>query len=502
MLFAEEADGNLVPSVRASSTQTRDFFCPNCRKHISYVKQHERTYETGTTTVVSHFRHRSESQSDCDYPEDAEHSPESDVHTRMIIVGLDRLKGLCSNGESETPRFPAYAATDFDDEVWLNGSRTKQIGGHYLDAYIDFSEEDPKYGKGIILEAQYEGSKKPVKPTTHDYHDAGYSVVWAYERHYGDSHTVNLPDPLASSDDFPFKDDYRNAIDDGSLWRGTEIDRLFGDSGFDSELLDSLPESPDPSTATLLFDWNWEWYDQTHGAVSSQSNTPRSTSTPMSTSTTSGQSSSGPPISKLKDGQWPLRSSRDSKSPDCEGCNRVGAYHVSSKSSRYDYDLRLCKPCVDRTIDLIEQLKKKYRYEPETISAGLKHVPHFTRHEDCSFHDRILNEIPDSWWMNDTYPIDTSRLIRRDSDPTSCIGCDRNADRRIRSEAHDFNFPVCSLCNDRVYSFVIDVKDYHGDDVKSIKNAISYARRVAKREEDKLPLTPKYFQKHALACRV
>lgn len=380
MLFAEQADKSLIASVQVKSTWARDFFCPGCCNEVHYVSAHERSSESGDTFVSSHFRHSPNDRAECDYPDDANHTPESDFHARMVVIGLEGLKSRCKNGPAEVASvLPAYVNEDFDTGTRTGGSRTKAIGGHYPDAYIEFAEPDPVYGSGVVLEAQYKNHKKEIKTTTHDYHDAGYSVVWTHPQNYGGAYGVELPEILSATMDYPFYDEYIVAQANGNLWPGTEADNILNELP-DEFTLSILSDGPLDGEAGLCFRWNWSRYDRKYPSTPGLNVTPRSTSQQTHSK------------SEWERGRWPVKASSLSDDSDCEGCGRRGTFHITSASDEFRYDLKLCKVCLERIADMVKLLKQENSHDRSIIRRGLEYVPQIARREISALpDDELLN---------------------------------------------------------------------------------------------------------------
>ena len=374
MLFAEEAGEKLLASVQVKETWARDFFCPSCKKEVHYVEPHERSSGDESTFVSSHFRHNPGDRDECDYPDDVERRPESDTHARMVAIGLERLKSYCENGQNDiTSKFPAYSHTDLDTGIQTGGSRTKKIGGHHPDAYIAFSEPDTVFGAGVVLEAQYKNHKKDVRSITYDYQEAGFSVVWTRPPDYSGKYGMKLPEILPATMDYPFRNEYILDEASGELYPGTEIDNIVDELPGEFSL-SLLSDEPIDGNAKLCSRWDWSRYDRIH------SSTPGFVVNPPT-------SRSSQTKSKWESTRWPVQANSISEDEDCEGCGRKGTFHVTSKSGDFSYDIRLCKVCVDRIVDMVKDIKERNSQDRATVRRGLEYVPQVARRE--------IDDLPD-----------------------------------------------------------------------------------------------------------
>lgn len=135
--------------------------CPDCG---------ERMYPRGgdERVPIRHFAHHGQQTEDCS----GSPSPgESDRHAFLKGVAASRL------------------ATQFPDaKVNVEASIPVPPGGQKeerrADVAAQFRDNDPYWGKGLIVEVQYLNHTKNLLATTQDYLRAGYSVFWARPQNF------------------------------------------------------------------------------------------------------------------------------------------------------------------------------------------------------------------------------------------------------------------------------------------------------------------------------
>ena len=256
MLYAIQANGSPVAAPQVEDPWSREFSCPSCSRQVHRVRSHTRKINGRECYVPSHFGHNPVQDSDREEC-DGGSIPESDTHERMRVVAYEMLKDLCVNGSDSVPdRYPAYdpEATDMDTGLRSGGSKTKAINSRHPDAYLNFEEEHERLGNGIVLEAQYRHDAKDIRAVTHDYLNAGYSVVWARESDYeGGVSAMMLPDEIEATAPYPLYDDYLEA-DWDSLFPGTETEHPEMD--IPADIL--VPELNGMFADKATFLWAWD----------------------------------------------------------------------------------------------------------------------------------------------------------------------------------------------------------------------------------------------------
>lgn len=120
-----------------------------------------------TDGTARHFYHRT--GTDCS-------GGESDTHRKWKSLAVSALRQQFSDQMAM-----CAPEVEVDTEETLTASSIRRA-----DALLRFEEENPFYGKGIIVEVQYKNEAKDVQGTTHDYLATGYSVYWADDDSFGD----------------------------------------------------------------------------------------------------------------------------------------------------------------------------------------------------------------------------------------------------------------------------------------------------------------------------
>ena len=103
---------------------------------------------------------------------------ESATHARCVALAVAALKNQFKN---QSERYGAEILLDVSNSG--SGNKTRQA-----DALLQFKEENPYFGKGLIIEVQHRHHEKDIKSTTHDYLYTGYSVAWLSTTDFGEHH--------------------------------------------------------------------------------------------------------------------------------------------------------------------------------------------------------------------------------------------------------------------------------------------------------------------------
>jgi len=119
------------------------------------------------------------------YPRDGDHRARHFVHDS----GSDSCS-VAAGGESDThARCTALAVAALDEqfpdarrvgtEVTVDVAATATTPDtRRADAFLEFEDENPYFGAGLIIEVQHKHHSKDIEGTTHDYLSAGCSVAW------------------------------------------------------------------------------------------------------------------------------------------------------------------------------------------------------------------------------------------------------------------------------------------------------------------------------------
>ena len=92
-------------------------------------------------------------------------------------------KGNCEGETREHQKLKALGAHTLRERFPESTTKLeKQVPGtnRIADVILKFPIDSPKYGKGIIIEAQVKNKSKEIGRVTEEYHQAGYTVFWAY----------------------------------------------------------------------------------------------------------------------------------------------------------------------------------------------------------------------------------------------------------------------------------------------------------------------------------
>jgi len=173
-------DGVIV--VPAQIEDGRAVECPECRG-VLYPRDGEHR--------ARHFFHAGdEATESCS----AAIGGESDTHARCTALAVDAL----------TRQFPD--AAQVGAEITIDSARTATTPKtRRADALVQFQNENPYFGTGLIIEVQHKHHSKDIEGTTHDYLSAGYSVVWLTPGDFEEEHL-----PYSVVDD-AFRDDDEQA---------------------------------------------------------------------------------------------------------------------------------------------------------------------------------------------------------------------------------------------------------------------------------------------------
>lgn len=124
-------------------------------------------YQRGGPERAQHFYHPPQAHDDPCIARDSERG-ESETHARCVALAVDAL----------TETFDGQYAR-CQPEVSLDVSHSPTPPDRRrADALLEFADENPVLGWGVILEVQYKHHMKDRQGTTHDYLSAGYSVAW------------------------------------------------------------------------------------------------------------------------------------------------------------------------------------------------------------------------------------------------------------------------------------------------------------------------------------
>lgn len=153
MPFIAERDDELV--IPEAVDDGEDLTCTECQG----VMRPRGLFKDGT---ARHFYHLA--ATDC-------LGGESDTHRKWKSLAVSALRQQFSENLS-------YCAP----EVALECEWTLSVAeSRRADALVSFSEPNPFFGEGVIVEVQWKNEGKDVAATTHDYLALGYSVYWADE---------------------------------------------------------------------------------------------------------------------------------------------------------------------------------------------------------------------------------------------------------------------------------------------------------------------------------
>lgn len=161
MPFRGLRDGIIV--VPASVPNQEPVTCPECGDTM---------YPRGGQKRARHFYHvKNHSGNSCSTTS----TGESATHAMCVALAVAALK---KQFKTQAKRYGAEITLDVSDSG--SGNKTRQA-----DALLQFKEENPYFGKGLIIEVQHRHHEKDIKSTTHDYLYNGYSVAWLSSREFG-----------------------------------------------------------------------------------------------------------------------------------------------------------------------------------------------------------------------------------------------------------------------------------------------------------------------------
>ena len=157
MPFRALADGKIVTPTPVDDQQPVE--CPECRG-VLYPRDGEQR--------ARHFFHAAESCSTV-------RQGESDTHAHCTALAVATL----------ADRYPNAACVGAEIRIDATGTPTTPETRR-ADALVEFHEENPFFGRGLIIEVQHKHHSKDIEGTTHDYLSAGYSVTWLEPEDFGD----------------------------------------------------------------------------------------------------------------------------------------------------------------------------------------------------------------------------------------------------------------------------------------------------------------------------
>jgi predicted RNA-binding Zn-ribbon protein involved in translation (DUF1610 family) len=163
MPFRGLRDGEIV--VPANVPNQEPVTCPECGDTM---------YARGGVKKARHFYHINNSASNsCPATES---TGESATHARCVALAVEALK---NKFKPQAKRYGAEITLDVSSSG--SGNQVRQA-----DALLQFKEENPYFGKGLIIEVQHRHHEKDIKSTTHDYLYKGYSVAWLSSSDFGE----------------------------------------------------------------------------------------------------------------------------------------------------------------------------------------------------------------------------------------------------------------------------------------------------------------------------
>jgi len=183
MPFTGEHEGNIVwPDDVPNGTTV---VCPECGDCM-----HVRSGHTTVDGVLKPrcFAHNPDSEADCS-------GGESDTHKLMKYVVSRRLNRMYQHGTVEREK---------------SISATNRIG----DVVVTFDEPFAEFGRGLVAEVQYRNHSKDIEAVTEDVLQAGYSIYWIDESHFGDDYeSVDFPKMITA---------WPNSVPKSEEWSGIE----------------------------------------------------------------------------------------------------------------------------------------------------------------------------------------------------------------------------------------------------------------------------------------
>lgn len=162
MPFRGWREGEIV--VPAMVPNDEPVTCPSCQGVM---------YARGGDDRARHFYHHSpDGGRQCSSTAKAE----SSTHARCVALAVTALKRTFN---PHIERYGVEISLDVSTSATPNKERR-------ADALVEFREENPFFGEGLIIEVQHKHEDKDIEETTHDYLSAGYSVAWLSSRDFGD----------------------------------------------------------------------------------------------------------------------------------------------------------------------------------------------------------------------------------------------------------------------------------------------------------------------------
>ena len=151
--FRALVDGKIVAPAQVDDQQAVE--CPECRGVL---------YPRGGEHRARHFFHVGDDAAE--YCSSAA-GGESDTHARCTALAVAAL----------AEQFPNATHVGAEVTIDVTGTATAPETRR-ADAFVEFHEENPYFGRGLIIEVQHKHYSKDIEGTTHDYLSAGYSVAW------------------------------------------------------------------------------------------------------------------------------------------------------------------------------------------------------------------------------------------------------------------------------------------------------------------------------------
>jgi hypothetical protein len=124
-------------------------------------------YQRGGSERAQHFYHPPGEESESCLAQDSVLG-ESETHARCVALAVDAL----------TDAFDGqYVRCQPEMSLDVSGT-VSEPNRRRADALLEFTDDNPVFGRGVILEVQHKHHTKDVEGTTHDYLSKGYSVAW------------------------------------------------------------------------------------------------------------------------------------------------------------------------------------------------------------------------------------------------------------------------------------------------------------------------------------
>lgn len=164
----QSPDGDLV--VPEDVADGEDVFCPKCDGRM-------RTRGGTETVKARHFWHI-ENLGDGDGGRCSgvgEYRGESDTHRHLKKIAVAGL----------WERFQDHPVSNCDTEVPIDVSMsTGPTDYRRADALLEFQDENPFFGRGVVVEVQYANEDKNIPRVSADIVSAGYSILWTERDDY------------------------------------------------------------------------------------------------------------------------------------------------------------------------------------------------------------------------------------------------------------------------------------------------------------------------------